>query len=314
MKRAILIAGPTASGKSALSLRLAHDLDGVIINADSMQVYKDLRIITARPSVEDEAAAPHRLYGFMDPTEVCSAALWADLAMQEIEAAWQAGKTPIVIGGTGMYFKVLIDGIAEIPEIPDAIRADVRDRCAREGSTTLHAELATVDPATAARLAPGDSQRICRALEVWHATGRAISDWQQDTRPGPMKPYVDAGGITRLVLDPPRDVLYDRCNRRFDIMMKEGAMAEVEVLMARNLDVSLPAMRALGVPSLMALARGEMDEATAMEDARMQTRRFAKRQLTWFRNQFSDWGRIPAQLSESEYREILNKKIKKPVD
>ncbi len=314
MKRALFIAGPTASGKSALSLRLAEDLNGVIINADSMQVYKGLRVITARPSVEEEARAPHRLYGFLDGAEVCSAAFWAERAMEEITKAWEQDQTPIVIGGTGMYFKVLLSGIAVIPDIPDDIRASVRHRCAYEGSDVLHTELMVLDEVTATRLAPGDSQRICRALEVVKATGKPISAWQADTKPGPMQRYHEDGALTKLVLDPPRDVLYDRCNQRFDIMLDEGAMDEVQALMARNLDQSLPVMRSLGVPQLMSYLKGELPLEDAVEDAKMQTRRFAKRQLTWFRNQFADWERLPAQLSESEYQQFLNKKIKKAVD
>ncbi|WP_417460117.1 tRNA (adenosine(37)-N6)-dimethylallyltransferase MiaA [Kordiimonas sp.] len=314
MKRALFIAGPTASGKSALSLRLAEDLNGVIINADSMQVYKGLRVITARPSAEEEARAPHRLYGFLDGAEVCSAAFWAERAMEEITKAWEQDQTPIVIGGTGMYFKVLLSGIAVIPDIPDDIRASVRHRCASEGSDVLHTELMALDEVTATRLAPGDSQRICRALEVVKATGRPISAWQADTKPGPMQRYDEDGALTKLVLDPPRDVLYDRCNQRFDIMLDEGAMDEVQALMARNLEQSLPVMRSLGVPQLMGYLKGELPLEDAVEDAKMQTRRFAKRQLTWFRNQFADWERLPAQLSESEYQQFLNKKIKKAVD
>lgn len=292
MKRALFIAGPTASGKSALSLRLAEDLNGVIINSDSMQVYRDLRVITARPSLEDEAAAPHRLYGYLDGAEVSNAASWARDAMTEIETAWDRGQTPIVIGGTGMYFKTLLAGMAVIPEIPGDIRAAVRARCDAEGSPALHEELQRVDPVTANRLFPGDSQRICRALEVFDATGKPISVWQAETEPGPMHAHDQAGGLTKLVLDPARDVLYDRCNRRFDMMLDMGAMEEVAALMTRSLDPSLPLMRALGVPSLIAYQRGELDLETAAEEAKMQTRRFAKRQLTWFRNQFGHWTRV----------------------
>ncbi len=313
MKQALFIAGPTASGKSALSLRLAEDLSGVIINSDSMQVYRDLRVITARPSEAEEAQAPHKLYGFLDGAEVCSAALWAERAMAEIEAAWRKGQTPIVIGGTGMYFKVLLDGIATIPDIRDAIRQDIRNRCAAEGSEALHAELKHVDMKTAARLAPGDSQRICRALEVWHATGKPISVWQADTKPGPMQAYDEAGQVVKLVLDPPRDILYDRCNRRFDLMMDEGALDEVRALLARGLDMTLPVMRSLGVPQLVAHLEGGLSLEEAIEDAKMQTRRFAKRQLTWFRNQFGHWERLPAQLSESQYRYFVHKNIKNPL-
>ncbi len=299
MKRAILIAGPTASGKSALSLKLAEELNGVIINADSMQVYRDLRIITARPSVEDEQAAPHRLYGFMDATEVCSAALWASLAMQEIEAAWQKDQVPILVGGTGMYFKVLIDGIAVVPDIPDDIRSTVRARCDSESSEVLHAELMQVDPEMAGRLAPGDSQRISRALEVYLATGTPLSVWQKDTKPGPLAALDQSGGTTKLVLAPERQYLYDRCNLRFDLMMQQGALEEVLALKARNLDSSLPLMRSLGVPSLLAYLNGEIELETALEDAKMQTRRFAKRQLTWFRNQFGHWDRVQGQADEA---------------
>jgi len=314
LKRALFIAGPTASGKSALSLRLAEDLNGVIINSDSMQVYRDLRVITARPSEEEEARAPHRLYGYLDATEVSSAASWAADAMVEIKAAWANGQTPIVIGGTGLYFKTLLTGMAEIPDIPDEIRADVRARCDREGSEVLHAELAAVDPVTAERLFPGDSQRICRALEVYLATGKPISEWQADTPPGPMQAVDDAGLLIKIVLDPPREVLYDRCNRRFDLMLESGAWEELDALIARGLDPSLPLMRALGVPSLIAYRRGGLSLEEAVDDAKMQTRRFAKRQLTWFRNQFGHWDRFPAQFSESDYRDFLNKKITKAVD
>ncbi len=313
MKRALFIAGPTASGKSALSLRLAEDLNGVIINSDSMQVYRDLRVITARPGKEEEAQAPHRLYGFLDGAEVCSAAFWAERAVAEIEAAWQGGQTPIIIGGTGMYFKVLLDGIATIPDIPHDIRQMIRTRCAEEGSEMLHGELVAVDAATAERLAPGDSQRICRALEVYHATGKPISMWQADTKPGPMKPCDDRGQVVKLVLDPPREVLYERCDRRFDAMLEQGALDEVRTLMARGLDRSLPVMRSLGVPQLIAYLDGSLLFDEAREDAKMQTRRFAKRQLTWFRNQFFSWQRLPAQLSESQYRDFVNKNIKNPL-
>lgn len=314
MKRALFIAGPTASGKSALSLRLAKDLNGVIINSDSMQVYRDLRVITARPSEEEEAMAPHRLYGYLDAKLVSSAASWADDAMAEIEAAWRQGLMPIVIGGTGMYFKTLLDGMAAIPEIPEGTRAEIRARCEAEGSAVLHDELRQIDPETAGRLFPGDSQRICRALEVYHATGKPISAWQADTPPGPMKPADEAGQLIKIVLDPPRDILYDRCNRRFDIMLQTGAWDEIDALIERNLDPTLPLMRALGVPSLIAHRLGDVPLEDAIEDAKMQTRRFAKRQLTWFRNQFGDWERFPAQFSESEYWDFLNKKIIKAVD
>ena len=310
MKQALFIAGPTASGKSALSLRLAKDLNGVIINADSMQVYKGLRIVTACPSVEDEAAAPHRLYRFLDPSETCSAAFWAGKAKAEIDAAWERGQTPIVIGGTGMYFKVLLEGIAKVPSIDPEIRAAVRQECDESGSEVLHRELSGYDPAAASRLFPGDSQRICRAVEVFRSTGKALSDWHKETGPGLLQAADVAGQIVKLILNPDRETLYERCNLRLDMMLEEGALEEVRNLMSRNLDPSLPAMRALGVPSLINIIKGEQEPAAAIEDAKMQTRRFAKRQLTWFRNQFSAWERISAQLLESEYQKILSKNIK----
>ena len=310
MKQALFIAGPTASGKSALSLRLAKDLNGVIINADSMQVYDGLRIVTACPSEVDEASAPHRLYRFLDPAETCSAAFWAERAMAEIEAAWANGQTPIVIGGTGMYFKVLLEGIAKIPAIDPSIRAEVRRACDEAGSEPLHAELAVYDPVTAERLPVGDSQRICRAVEVFRSTGKTLSDWHKENAPGLMQAADEAGQVVKLVMDIDRDALYERCDRRFDCMLEEGALEEVRNFMSYQLDPDLPSMRALGVPSLIAVISGEQEEAEAIEDAKMQTRRFAKRQLTWFRNQFSDWERISAQLSESDYRKLLSKNIK----
>jgi len=310
VKQALFIAGPTASGKSALSLRLAKDLNGVIINADSMQVYDGLRIVTACPSEEDEAAAPHRLYRFLDPSETCSAAFWAEKARAEIDRAWAQGQTPIVIGGTGMYFKVLLEGIAKIPEIDPEIRAEVRKQCEEQGSEHLHAELAEYDPPAHARLFPGDSQRISRAVEVFRSTGKSLSEWQKDTEPGLMQAEDEAGKILKLIINPEREELYDRCNRRFDLMLGQGALEEVAALKVRNLDPNLPVMRALGVPSLLAILEGTVDREVAIEDAKMQTRRFAKRQLTWFRNQFGNWERISAQLSESCYWKLLSKNFK----
>ena len=309
MKQALFIAGPTASGKSALSLRLAKDLNGVIINADSMQVYKGLPVLTACPSEADEAAAPHRLYQFMDPSEVCSAAYWAGKAKLEIDRAWESGQTPILIGGTGMYFKVLLEGIAKIPDIDPAIRVAVRSECELSGSARLHAELAIYDAETAARLPVGDSQRICRAVEVYRSTGKNLSDWHKETEPGLLQDADKAGQVRKLVIDIERDALYAQCDRRFDLMLEAGALEEVRNLMSQNLDPNLPVMRALGVPSLAAIIAAKQEPATAIEDAKMQTRRFAKRQLTWFRNQFSDWERIFAQYSESEYGKLLSKNI-----
>jgi len=307
VKQALLIAGPTASGKSALSLRLAKDLNGVVINADSMQVYDGMRVLTACPSVEDEQAAPHKLYRFLDAEETCSAAFWAAQAMAEIESAWQAGQVPIVIGGTGMYFKVLLEGIAHIPDIDTAVRETVRAECDEKGSEHLHKELAIADSVIAERLSPNDSQRVCRAVEVYRSTGKALSQWHRDTEPGLLQAADTAGFVNKLVLSPEREELYERCNRRFDIMLSEGAIDEVKALMQRSLPTSLPAMRALGVPQLIMYLQGKHNLDEVSEEAKMQTRRFAKRQLTWFRNQFSEWEKLFTQYSERKYDEIVSK-------
>ena len=311
MKRALFIAGPTASGKSAFALKVASAYDGVIINADSMQVYKDLRVLTACPDEAEEAQAPHRLYGYLDGAQVCSAAFWAEEAMREVNSAWRAKKLPILVGGTGMYFKVLLDGIAKIPDIPEAVRGAVRDECSRVGSEALHEELEISDPEAAARLAPGDSQRICRAVEVVRATGTPLSEWQKNTQPGPMKELDDAGDVEKFILSPERQELYSRCDRRFDQMLEQGALEEVGALLARNLSTELPVMRALGMPSLAMYLSGEASLEQAAEHAKMHTRRFAKRQLTWFRNQFSQWNSIEAQYSESYFDKLVTKLFKK---
>lgn len=311
MKRALFIAGPTASGKSAFALKAAARFNGVIINADSMQVYRDLSVITACPTAQEQMQAPHRLYAFLEATEVCSAAFWAEKAMSEIESAWNADAMPILVGGTGMYFKVLLDGIAKVPDIPESIRSEVRKYCAAEGSERLHQELAVSDPETAARLAPGDSQRICRAVEVVRATGVPLSEWHKRTEPGPMHAADEAGRVAKYVLSPERAELYARCDRRFDMMIEAGGLDEVERLVARHLSSELPIMRALGVPSLAAHLAGDCGLDEAIEDAKMQTRRFAKRQLTWFRNQFSHWNRLDAQYSESYFDNLVTKLFKK---
>ncbi|GHF30696.1 tRNA dimethylallyltransferase [Kordiimonas sediminis] len=314
MTRVILIAGPTASGKSSLALRLANDIGGVIINADSMQIYKDLRVISARPSKEEEAEVPHRLYGTVDGGDAYSAAEWCRDAVAEIESAWADGVMPIVVGGTGMYFKVLVDGLAEIPPIPAAVRQQVRDECALHGPGHLHAELSECDPATAARLASADSQRICRAVEVYRATGTPLSEFHKNHKPGPMGELDQKGDVMKLVLSWPRDLLYARCDLRFDLMMQEGGLEEVRAFLERDLPADLPSMKALGVPTLIEYLKGDSSLEDAIENSKMQTRRFAKRQLTWFRNQFSHWNRVDAQQMETKYCEILHEITKKDID
>jgi tRNA dimethylallyltransferase len=281
----ILIAGPTASGKSALALALAEKLGGVIVNADSMQVYRDLRVITARPSPAEEARVPHRLYGHVDAAENYSVGRWCrDVGHALAEIAAQ-GRVPILVGGTGLYFKVLTSGLAAVPPIPADIRAQVRGRLQSEGAAVLHAELTRRDSVTAQRLMVNDRSRISRALEVVLATGRSLSDWHRDGMPA----LVDPKRAAKVFLTCERKQLVARIDQRFAAMLAAGALAEVRALRARQLDPTLPAMKAHGVPWLIRHLNGEISLAEASEGARMDTRRYAKRQLTWFRNQMKDW-------------------------
>jgi len=294
LRPAIAIAGPTASGKSGMALAIAREFDGVVINADSMQVYDVLRVVTARPSAEEEALAPHRVYGVLPPSVACSAALWKDLAAEAMEQAWAAGKLPVVVGGTGLYLRTLMHGISPVPEIPEDIRAEARARLERLGNAAFHAELAVRDPVMAARLDPANSQRLSRAWEVIAATGRSLAEWQAL----PMEGGVAARWRTFALL-PPRDALYANCDRRFAMMMEHGAPDEVRALLALNLDPALPAMKALGVPELAGWLGGAWDRATAITRACQSTRNYAKRQMTWFRNQLDAPEVISAQFSES---------------
>jgi len=282
---AILIAGPTASGKSALALRLAEKLGGTIVNADSMQVYRDLRIITARPSPADEARVPHRLYGHVDASENYSVGRWCrDVAEALAETAAQ-GHVPILVGGTGLYFKALTRGLAAVPPIPAEIRAQVRGRLQSEGVGPLYGELAKCDPVTAQRLMPNDRSRILRALEVVLATGRSLSDWHRDGQPA----LIDPERAAKVFITCERRQLVARIETRFAAMLKAGALKEVAVLAARRLDPMLPAMKAHGVPWLIRHLNGEISLEEAAEGSIMDTRRYAKRQVTWFRNQMKDW-------------------------
>jgi tRNA dimethylallyltransferase len=281
---AILIAGPTASGKSALALRLAEQLGGTIINADSMQVYGDLRIITARPTPDEEARVPHLLYGHVDAAENYSAGRWCVDAAAAIAAVTGAGRVPVLVGGTGLYFKALIQGLAAVPPIPAGIRAAVRDRL-QEGVASLYAELLLHDPQAARRLMPGDRARITRALEVVLATGRPLADWHREGLP----PSIDAANVIKIFLDVDRAELYRRIDARFDAMLAAGALDEVRELAARQLDPSLPAMKAHGVPWLIRHLAGEITRDEAAEGGKRDTRRYTKRQATWFRHQLPDW-------------------------
>jgi tRNA dimethylallyltransferase len=275
--RLALIAGPTASGKSALALALAEAAGGTVINADSAQVYSDLRIISARPTAEEEARAPHRLYGYRDGAEACSAADWAADSKRAIGEAHEAGRLPILVGGTGLYIRTLLDGIAPVPEIDPAIRAAVRSY------TVLHnyAALELEDPAAAARLRPSDSTRVARALEVVRSTGRPLADWQKE-RSGGISGEVD---LAPIILLPERDWLYARCDERFEKMMSEEGLEEVRSLLDRRLNPLLPVRRAIGVREIAAWLRGETSRAQALEAGRTATRQYAKRQYTWFSRQ-----------------------------
>jgi tRNA dimethylallyltransferase len=283
--KAVLIAGPTASGKSALALELAQKTGGVIVNADSMQVYRDLRVITARPTSEEEAQVPHRLYGHVDAAVNFSAGHWVADAAAALAEVRAQNRLPIFVGGSGLYFKALTRGLSAVPPIAPAIREGVRARLERGGVEALHAELAQRDPASAARLKPGDRTRIARALEVVEATGRSLTDWHREGLP----PLLPTGEFNALFLAPDRDRLYASIDARFDAMLKAGAMDEVAALAARHLDPLLPAMKAHGVPALIQHLGGEISLAEAAVLGRANSRQYAKRQFTWFRHQLPEF-------------------------
>jgi tRNA dimethylallyltransferase len=278
LPHALIVAGPTASGKSALAVAIAERLRGTIVNTDSMQVYRELRVLTARPTVEEEARVPHRLYGIRAAAEAGSVAWWRDQALAAMDEARASGRLPILTGGSGMYFAALTDGLADIPDPGTEARAEARRLLADQGSAALHASLAHVDPATAARLKPEDSQRIARAWEVWRGTGMGLAAWQnRRSAPAPWR-------FTAIRLDPPRDALRAAIALRFEAMMRDGALDEVRDLMELNLDPSLPAMRAHGVPELSAYLRGTLSLEEAGRRTGLVTGQYTKRQATWFRH------------------------------
>ena len=283
--KAVLIAGPTASGKSALALELARATGGVIVNADSMQVYRDLRIITARPTPEQEALIPHRLYGHVDAAVNFSAGHWVSDAAKALAQARAQPALPIFVGGSGLYFKALTRGLSAVPPIAPGIREGVRARLERDGVEALHAELARRDPAGAERLKPRDRTRIARALEVIEATGRSLTSWHRDGLP----PLLPPGSFSALFLAPDRDQLYARIDARFAAMLQAGALQEVAALAARRLDPLLPAMKAHGVPALIRHLKGEITLEEAAAIGRADTRHYAKRQFTWFRHQLPEF-------------------------
>lgn len=285
LPQAILIAGPTASGKSALALEVVKNIDGVIINADSMQVYHDLRVITARPSIAEENAAPHYLYGHVDGGDNYSVGRWlADVTplLDELKGKRQV---PVIVGGTGLYFKALSEGLSDIPPVPEDVRQQVRQNAEGRETPLLYADFAVRDPETAARISPTDRQRILRALEVLAATGRSLASFRSRKKPGPLH----KADVTRLFIAPDRGELNQKIDARFMHMMEQGALAEVERLAARGLDSTLPLMRSHGTPWLIRHLQGEIGLDEAIAGAQTDTRHYAKRQLTWFRHQLPDF-------------------------
>jgi tRNA dimethylallyltransferase len=272
-----LIAGPTASGKSSLAVELAARVGGVVINADSAQVYSDLRIVSARPTAEEEERAPHCLYGTRDGADACSAAAWAADAKAAISETHRDGRLPILAGGTGLYLRTLIEGIAPVPEIDPAVRAAVRALPAG----AAHAALGREDPAAAARIRPGDTTRSARALEVVRATGRTLAAWQAEKHGG----IGGAVSLAPLILLPPRDWLHARCDERFEKILTDEGIEEVRLLLARRLPALAPVMRAIGVREIAAFVQGALDRAAALAAGKAATRQYAKRQYTWFRRQ-----------------------------
>lgn len=285
---ALIVAGPTCSGKSALALALAEHLGGTVINADSMQVYRELRILTARPTPEEEARVPHALYGVRPAAEPGSAAWWRGAALAEMERARASGGLPILCGGSGLYISALVQGLADIPDPGPAARAEARGMLERLGPAVLHAKLAEADPVTAAALRPTDSQRLVRAWEVWRGTGRGLAAWQAapPSDPAPWR-------FRAILLDPPRTQLRAAIAGRFAAMLRLGALEEVRRLLALHLDPALPAMRAHGVPELTAHIRGEIGLDEAARRAELVTGQYTKRQATWFRH------RMPVPPSEA---------------
>ncbi len=301
MKPALLIMGPTASGKSALALSLAKRIGGEIVNADSMQVYRDFRLLTARPSPEEEAQTPHHLYGHVDAAERYSTGRWLTDALAAVDAIRVRNQTPIIVGGTGLYFKALTQGLAEMPSIDPGLRASLTERAANEGAPALHAELARLDPQTAARLEPNDAPRTIRALEVIETTGESITSFQANTKPA-LAPDEWRG----LALTPDREALYAGINARFEKMLEAGALDEVRAFVARDLDSTLSAVKAHGAPALGAHLRGEFTLAQAVEIGQRDTRRYAKRQFTWIANQMTDWPRVAATDIETRIEAALS--------
>jgi tRNA dimethylallyltransferase len=295
----LLIAGPTASGKSALAVRLAREIGGEIINADSMQIYRDLRVLTARPSADEETMAPHHLFGVADGGGAWSVGHWLRAVGQILPEIAARDRSAIIVGGTGLYFLALTRGLAEAPQVPDAVREATARQLAEVGEPAFRAILASVDPVAEARISRGDAQRLVRALAVFNASGRGLSDWQATTTP-----ILPATAWRGVVINPPRETLYARCDARLEQMVTERALDEVAALIGRRLDPGLPVMKALGVAPFAAQLRGEMPAAHALAQAQAETRRYAKRQTTWLRHQAPDWPRIEAANADGQWEAL----------
>ncbi|RAK58641.1 tRNA (adenosine(37)-N6)-dimethylallyltransferase MiaA [Phenylobacterium hankyongense] len=295
-----LIAGPTASGKSALALKLAQATGAEIVNADSMQLYRDLRVLSARPSPDEAAQAPHHLFGTVDAADGWSVGRWLRAATQALDEIAARGRPAVVVGGTGLYFSALTQGLAEIPPVPADVRRTAEAEYGQMGEDDFRARLAAHDPAAAERIAPGDRQRLVRAWEVRAATGVALSDWQRTGEAA-----LPAGAWRAIALEPPRAALYDRCDARLEAMLDDGALSEVAALVARGLDPELPAMKAVGVREFAAHLRGDVGLKAALAAARQETRRYAKRQLTWMRGRMADWPRLTEFEPEGQWRQFI---------
>jgi tRNA dimethylallyltransferase len=295
-----LIVGPTAGGKSALALRLAEAEGGEIVNADALQLYADLRVLSARPTPEEEARSPHHLFGVADAADAWSTGRWLRAATEALAAIAARGNPAVVVGGTGLYFQALTRGLAEIPDVPPEVRRQTAAEWEALGEAAFRQRLAAADPAAEARIAPRDRQRLARAWEVYVATGRALTDWQAATAPA-----LASAAWRGVALEPPRQALYARCDSRLQAMVREGALEETAALLARNLDPALPAMKAVGLRELATYVRGETDLSTALAEAQTATRRYAKRQLTWLRNQTPAWPRLDAADAEGQWRQFL---------
>jgi tRNA dimethylallyltransferase len=294
-----LIGGATASGKSALALKLAQALDGEIVGADALQLYAGLRVLTAGPGEAEKALVPHHLYGVADAAEAWSVGRWLAAAQDALADIAARGRPAVVVGGTGLYFRALTDGLADVPAVPIEVRRRAAETFDRLGEQAFREDLGRRDPLAAQRISPRDRQRLVRAWEVHEAAGRPLSDFQAETRP-----VLEPGAWTAVLLEPPRAELYARCDLRLGQMVEAGALEETAALIARGLDPALPAMKAVGLRELASFLAGErpLDEALAL--ARQETRRYAKRQSTWFRNQTPDWPRITSLDPEAQWRDL----------